>query len=94
MPPIQGKKVTPEEQRIAKAIKEIRNGTLKNCTVAAQHHHVPYHKLYHHFHGQPAMETNGGHNKALSTKQEKVLLLYIDYYEEMGRLCECHGLSQ
>jgi hypothetical protein len=35
MPPIQGKKVTPEEQRIAKAIKDIQDGTLKNITVAA-----------------------------------------------------------
>jgi hypothetical protein len=88
MPPIRGKKVTPEEQRIAKAIKEIQDGTLKNATVAAKHHHVPYHKLYHRLHGRPAMETNGGHNKALSAEQEKALLLYIDRCEEMGRPCE------
>jgi hypothetical protein len=88
MPPIRGKKVTPKEQYIAKAIREIRNSTLKNATVAAQHHHVPYHKLYHHLHGRPAIETNGGHNKALSAEQEKALLLYIDWCEEMGCLCE------
>ena len=88
MPPIRGKKVTPEEQRIAKAIKEIQDGTLKNASVAAKHHHVPYHKLYHRLHGRPAMETNGGHNKALSAEQEKALLLYIDRCEELGRPCE------
>ena len=78
MPPIREKKITPEEQRIAKEIKEVQDGTLKNITVAAQHHHVPYHKLYHRFHGRPAMKTNGRHNKALFTEQEKALLLYID----------------
>ena len=74
MPAIRTKKVTPEEQRIAKAIREIHDGTLKNVTVAAQHHHVPYHKLYHRFHGRPALESNGGLNKALSAEQEKALL--------------------
>jgi hypothetical protein len=80
--------VTSEEQRIAKAIREIRDGTLKNVTVAAQHHHVPYHMLYHRFHDRRAVESNGGLNKALSTEQEKVLLLYIDRCEEIGRPCE------
>ena len=69
--------MTPEEQRIAKAVK-FRTVRLKNITIAAQHHYVPYHKLYHRFHGRPAMKTNGRHNKALSAEQEKVLLLYID----------------
>jgi hypothetical protein len=59
-------KVTPKEQRIAKAIEEIYNGTLKNITVAAQHHCVPYYKLYYCFHGRPALELNSGLNKALS----------------------------
>jgi hypothetical protein len=40
MPAIRTKKVTPEEQHLAKAIKGIQDGTLKNVTVAAQHHHV------------------------------------------------------
>ena len=39
MPPVQGKKgqkkVTPEEQRIAKAIKSIQDGMHKNTAVAA-----------------------------------------------------------
>ena len=30
MPPVRGKKVTPEEQRIAKAIKDIEDGTHKS----------------------------------------------------------------
>jgi Tc5 transposase DNA-binding domain len=88
MPAIRTKKVTPEEQRIAKAIKEIQDGTLKNVSVAAHHYHVPYHKLYHRFHGRPALETNSGLNKALSVEQENAPLLYINYCEELRRLCE------
>ena len=88
MPAICTKKVTLKEQHIAKAIKEIRDGTLKNATVAAKHHYVPYHKLYYYLHGWPALEFNGGLNKALSPKQEKALLLYIDQYEEIGHPCE------
>jgi hypothetical protein len=49
MPPVQGKKgqkkVTPEEQRIAKAIKDIEDGTHKNAATAARAWHVPYDKL-------------------------------------------------
>jgi hypothetical protein len=78
MPAIRTKKVTPEEQRIAKAIKKIQDGTLKNVTIATQHHYVPYHKLYHCFHGQPLLELNGELNKALSPEQKKALLLYIN----------------
>ena len=69
MPAIRTKKVTPGKQRVAKAIREIHDGTLKNVTVAAQHHHVLYHKLYHRFHGRPALESNDGLNKALSAEQ-------------------------
>jgi hypothetical protein len=40
MPPIRSKKpankLTPEEQRIVKAIRDIKDGTLKNPAVAAQ----------------------------------------------------------
>src|ERR1700734_1871975 len=88
MPAIRTKNVTPEERRIAKAIEEIHDGTLKNITVAAQHHRLPYYKLYYRFHGRPALESNGGLNKALSPVQERALLLYIDRCEEMGRPCE------
>ena len=85
MPVIRTKKVTPEERRIAKAIEEIHNGTLKNITVAAQHHCVPYYKLYYRFYGQIALESNGRLNKALSPMQEKALLLYINRCKEIGR---------
>jgi hypothetical protein len=36
MPPIRTKKVTPKEKQIATAISEIRDGMLKNITVATQ----------------------------------------------------------
>ena len=88
MPPICTKKVTAEEKRIATAISEIRDGTLKNVTVAAQKHHVPYHKLYHRFHGRQAADSLGRHNKALSIEQEKALLLYMDCCEQLGQPCD------
>ena len=89
MPPSRtAKKVTPKEQRIAKAIQEIRDGTLKNATIASKHHRVPYYKLVRRLNGQSAVENNSGHNKALSTIQEKALLLYIDRCKELGRPCK------
>jgi hypothetical protein len=36
----------------------------------------------------PSIESNAGHNKALSPEQEKALLLYIDRCDEMGHPCE------
>ena len=71
MPLVRTKKVTPKEQRIAKVIKEIQDGTLKNVTVAAKSHYVPYYKLYYQFHGRLAAETSSGHNKALFVVQRK-----------------------
>jgi hypothetical protein len=80
MPPVRGKKgqkkVTPEEQRIAKAIKDIEDGTHKNAATAARAWHVPYDKLLRRSQGMHSIESNGGQNKALSAEQEKALLLY------------------
>jgi hypothetical protein len=49
MPPIRPKKpankVTPEEQRITKAICDIKDSTHKNASVAAQAWYVLYDKL-------------------------------------------------
>src|SRR5271155_3681519 len=92
MPPVWGKKgqkkVTPEEQRIAKAIKDIQDGTHKSTAAAARAWHVPYDKLLRRSQGMHSVESNGGHNKTLSPEQEKALLLYIDRCEERGRPCE------
>ena len=88
MPPIRSKKVTPKEQRIAKAIKAIKDGTVKNASVAARQYFVPYSKLYHQLNGRSAANSLGGHNKALSVEQEKALLLYIDQCHELGRACK------
>jgi hypothetical protein len=92
MPPIRStkpaNKVTPEEQRIAKALRELKDGTLKNPAVAARVHHLPYDKLLRWSKGMSSIESNGGHNKALTTEQEQALLLYIDCCEELGRLCK------
>jgi hypothetical protein len=88
MPPVRGKKVTPEEQRIAKAIKDIEDDTHKSTATAARAWHVPYDKLLRRSQGMHSIESNGGQNKALSAEQEKALLLYMDRCEEMGRPCE------
>jgi hypothetical protein len=92
MPLIRSKKpankLTPEEQRIAKAIRDIKDGTLKNVSVAAQAWHVPYDKLLRQSQGMPSIGSNGGLNKALSREQENALLLYIDRCNELGRLCK------
>src|SRR5947199_2293196 len=89
MPPSRSaKKVTPEEQRIARAIKDIQNGTLKNATIASAHHKVPYYKLVRRLNGRLGVEHNGGHNKALSKIQEEALLIYIDRCDQLGRPCK------
>jgi Tc5 transposase DNA-binding domain len=92
MPPIRStkpaNKVTPEEQRIAKAICDLKDGTLKNPAVAARAYHVPYDKLLRRSKGMPSIDSNGGHNKALTSSQEQALLLYIDRCEELGRPCK------
>jgi hypothetical protein len=87
MPPVCTKKVSPEEQRIAKAIKDIQDGILKNASVAARHCYVPYSKLYHRLQGRSAAESNSGLNKVLSIEQENTLLLYVDRYDKLG--CQC-----
>ena len=68
MPPARTKKVTPKEQRIAKAIRDIKDGTHKNAATAAYAWHVLYDKLLRRSQGMPLIESNGGHNKALSIK--------------------------
>jgi len=45
MPPICTKKVTPEEQRIAKAINDLKDSMHKNAAAAALAWHVLYNKL-------------------------------------------------
>ena len=88
MPAVRSKKVTPEEKRITKAIQAIKDGTAKSASVAAREYSVPYSKLYHRLHRRLVADSLGGHNKALSIKQEKALLLYIDRCDELGRPCK------
>jgi hypothetical protein len=64
MPPIRTK-ITPEEQRISKAIKALNSGEYKSVSEANRAYNVPYHKLYHRYKGRPCNNTNGGLNRAL-----------------------------
>jgi hypothetical protein len=81
MPPIRStkpaNKVTLEEQRITKALRSLKDDTYKNVAVAARTHHVPYNKLLRRSKGMSSVESNGGHNKALSKDQEGALLCIL-----------------
>ena len=87
MPPIQTK-ITPEETRIARAIKGIASGEYKSVAEANWACNVPYSKLYYRNKGWKCNDTNGGLNKALDPAQEEALLLYIDRCDELGRPCK------
>jgi hypothetical protein len=88
MPLIRTKKVTSEEQRIAKAIDDLKDGMHKNAAAAALAWRVPYNKLLRRYQGMPSADSLGGHNKTLNVEQENALLLYIDRCEELGRPCK------
>ncbi len=77
MPPIR-KKITPEEQRIAKATKALKNGEYTSVLKAHRAFNVPYQKLLHRYNGRPAVNSLSGHNKTLDDAQEQVLLQYVD----------------
>ena len=69
MPPIQ-KKITPEEQRIAKAIKAFKDGKYTSVLKAHRAFNVPYQKLLQRYNGRPAADSLNGHNKTLDDTQE------------------------
>ncbi len=87
MPPIQ-KKISPEEQRIAKAIKALKDGEYTSVLKAHRAFNVPYQKLLHRYQGRPPASSLGGHNKILDDTQEQALLQYIDRCSELGRPCK------
>ena len=64
MPPIRTK-ITPEEQRIAKAINALNSGECKSVADANRAYNVPYHKLSNRYKGRACNDLNGGLNKAL-----------------------------
>ncbi len=73
MPPIRTK-ITPEEQRIARAIQALNAGEFTTVTKAHNPFHMPYHKLLARYKGRPSTDSLGGHNKALDAAQEEALL--------------------
>jgi len=87
MPPI-WKKITPEEQRIDKAIKALKNDEYISVVKAHRAFNVPYQKLLQRYNGRPAADSLGGHNKTLDDAQEQALLQYIDRCSELGRPCK------
>ena len=87
MPPIR-KKITPEEQRIAKTIKALKDGEYTSILKAHRAFNVPYQKLLHRYNGRPVADSLGGHNKIFNDAQEQALLQYIDRCNELGRSCK------
>src|SRR5277367_4478808 len=87
MPPIR-KKITPEEQRIARAIKALKDGEYTTVAKAHRAYNVPYQKLLLRHQGRLSTNSLGGHNKALNDAQEQALLQYIDRCDELGRPCK------
>ena len=83
MPPIQFK-ITPEEARIAQAIKGIASGEYKSVAEANRACNVLYGKLYYRNKSWKCNDTNRSLNKALDYAQEEALLLYIDRCDELG----------
>jgi hypothetical protein len=71
-------KITPEENRIARAIKALKDGECKTVAEAHRAFSVPYSKLYARNQGRLCNSNNGGLNKSLDSAQEEALLLYID----------------
>ena len=69
MPPI-WKKITPEEQRIDKAIKALKNDEYISVVKAHRAFNVPYQKLLQRYNGRPAADSLGKLNKALNDAQK------------------------
>ena len=87
MPPIRTIKVTPEERRIANAIKALKDGEYTSVLQAHRDFNVPYQKLLARYKGRPSTNHLGGLNKLLDGAQEQALLQYIDRCNELG--CQC-----
>src|SRR5450432_1521199 len=87
MPPIRTK-ITPEEQRITRAIKALNSGECKNVVDTNRTYNVPYDKLRYRYQGRACNDTNDSLNKALNKVQEQALLQYIDRCDELGRPCK------
>jgi len=79
----QSKNDTPEERRIAKALRELKDGTHKYVSTAATANSVPYGKLWGRFNGRGF--ARGGHNKILDKAQEDSLIEFIKRCTELGR---------
>jgi hypothetical protein len=87
MPPIRTVKITPEERRIADAIRAVKNEERASLLKAHAQFSVPYGKLRARFHGRPSTDYLGGHNKTLDQEQEEAVLQYIDRCDELGAQC-------
>jgi len=66
MPPTQTK-ISPEETRIARAIKALKDGEYKTVAEAHRAFSVPYSKLYARNQGRLCNSNNGGLNKSLNS---------------------------
>ena len=75
--PLIRKKITPEEQRIAKAIKALKDGEYISVLKAHRAFNMPYQKLLHRYNGRPAADSLDDHNKVFNDAQEQACLIII-----------------
>ena len=67
-----------DEQRVQKAIRDVRAGILPNWAVAARKHCINYDLLRARAKGRPTNHIRGGQNKKLASDEEVTLKLYCE----------------
>jgi hypothetical protein len=72
------------EERIHHALEGFDNGKFKTLRDAADKHHVPYTRIYAHYHDRPSKIGRPGTNKRLNPEQEAALRLYIRRCNKIG----------
>ena len=68
-----------DEQRVQKAIRDVRAGILPNWAVAARKHCINYDLLWARAKGRPTNHIRGGRNKKLASDEEVTLKLYCEW---------------
>ncbi|KAH9205267.1 hypothetical protein DL95DRAFT_491851 [Leptodontidium sp. 2 PMI_412] len=84
-----GTPTADEEERMRKAVDDVRNSKFPNITAAARKHCVNYDVLRGRLSGRLPNSSRGGKNKKLNDDEEATLVLYykrlILYRENPGR---------
>ncbi len=71
------------ESRVTKALKAMNNDLTPNILCYLRPFHVPYHRLYHRKHGRNSCSTRSVTNQKLTEIQEKAVLDYMTWMNEL-----------